>query len=150
MDPAGPERDMGSWKSVSFTQEQQQLFGVDISGEVVDHEQHALALEALSKGPIKAPTMRARPMPRSAAAALVGGAMVSEVSDEVRALVAKVKADFEQIAQAQGRLGAAATFEPVQVLVQVVAGRNFFVKVRCARNCPQISERLTSPAPSPA
>ena len=125
VNPAGPERDKGTWRAISYTQEQQGHFGVDINGEVTDHEQHGNALESLGSERREKP----RPMPNSAAAALVGGAQDSEVDAELRALVARVQDDFERIAREKGRLGDVEEFEPVQVLVQVVTGRNYFVKV---------------------
>ena len=65
---------------------------------------------------------------------MVGGATPGEVTEEVRRVLAEVKAEFEAQAQASGRTGEIPMFEPVAAMTQVVAGLNYFVKVRLAEN----------------
>eukprot|EP00928_Gymnodinium_smaydae_P031046 TRINITY_DN22919_c1_g1_i3.p1 TRINITY_DN22919_c1_g1~~TRINITY_DN22919_c1_g1_i3.p1 ORF type:complete len:1039 (-),score=295.60 TRINITY_DN22919_c1_g1_i3:106-3156(-) len=45
--PAGPEKDNGSWKAVTFSREQQVKFGVDASGTVTDQAKFDRALRDL-------------------------------------------------------------------------------------------------------
>lgn len=46
--PAGPDRDMGGWTAIGFTDAQQAAFGVDVAGEVKDKDVHERALAALA------------------------------------------------------------------------------------------------------
>ena len=61
-----------------------------------------------------------------------GGAEKQEVTQEVKAVVEKVRDAFDEAANAQGmnRMKGASRFEPVDVMTQVVAGVNYFVKVK--------------------
>eukprot|EP00929_Paragymnodinium_shiwhaense_P123175 TRINITY_DN966_c0_g1_i3.p1 TRINITY_DN966_c0_g1~~TRINITY_DN966_c0_g1_i3.p1 ORF type:complete len:278 (+),score=65.19 TRINITY_DN966_c0_g1_i3:107-940(+) len=47
--PAGPEIDMGGWKGISFTEEQQATFGITATGDVLDEAKHKSAVDALKK-----------------------------------------------------------------------------------------------------
>jgi len=49
--PAGPERDMGTWTAVTFSEEQQQHFGVDANGTVLDAARFDRAVSAQKKVP---------------------------------------------------------------------------------------------------
>ena len=64
--------------------------------------------------------------------AAFGGAEKQEVTQEVKAVVEKVRDAFDEAANAQGmnRMKGASRFEPVDVMTQVVAGVNYFVKVK--------------------
>merc|ERR1719198_639437 len=57
--PEGPEKDMGSWKAVTFSEAQQKQFSVDVDGKVLDQEKHTAALQALKESgtppPLKKP-----------------------------------------------------------------------------------------------
>mmetsp|Transcript_137409 Transcript_137409/g.342747 ORF Transcript_137409/g.342747 Transcript_137409/m.342747 type:complete len:256 (-) Transcript_137409:93-860(-) len=44
--PAGPDRDMGSWKAISFSPEQQEQFGINETGDVLDQPKFDAALVA--------------------------------------------------------------------------------------------------------
>jgi len=48
--PQGPEKDMGHWRAVTFSKEQQAKFGVNDMGEVVDKKQFHRAMAALKAG----------------------------------------------------------------------------------------------------
>ena len=53
--PAGGEVDMGGWKAISFTEEQQEQFGIDSTGAVVDKAVHEAALAAVRAGALEVP-----------------------------------------------------------------------------------------------
>ena len=44
--PEGPERDMGTWKAISFSAAQQAQFGVDEAGEILDRPKWEAAIAA--------------------------------------------------------------------------------------------------------
>mmetsp|Transcript_193 Transcript_193/g.281 ORF Transcript_193/g.281 Transcript_193/m.281 type:complete len:80 (+) Transcript_193:92-331(+) len=48
--PAGPEKSMGTYSVITFTQEQQEQFGIDESGKVLDQAKFDAALAALKDG----------------------------------------------------------------------------------------------------
>eukprot|EP00929_Paragymnodinium_shiwhaense_P010594 TRINITY_DN11538_c0_g1_i1.p1 TRINITY_DN11538_c0_g1~~TRINITY_DN11538_c0_g1_i1.p1 ORF type:complete len:132 (+),score=52.23 TRINITY_DN11538_c0_g1_i1:73-468(+) len=48
--PEGPEVDMGTWKAISFTEEQQAKFFVNSKGEVQDQAKHDAAIAEHKKG----------------------------------------------------------------------------------------------------
>ena len=47
VEPEGPDRDMGGWTAISFTQAQQDQFAVDIEGKVLPnrHVHHIAGLQ---------------------------------------------------------------------------------------------------------
>merc|ERR1712060_322315 len=45
--PEGEPQDMGGWKAVTFSKEQQEHFGIDATGQVLDDAKFQAALKAL-------------------------------------------------------------------------------------------------------
>merc|ERR1711972_1210704 len=66
----------------------------------------------------------AQPQPRP------GGSTAVKDLGEVKSIVAKVTAQVEKEFKAAGRKGVLGQLEVVEALSQVVAGRNFFVKIK--------------------
>jgi hypothetical protein len=107
--PQGPEKDMGTWKAISFSPEQQEQFGVDDEGKVQDQAKFDAAIAAL-----KAPAQAAPGA--GEAAADTGGEKkrilhtvlfrLPDVSEEV---YAKMQ---ETIARLGGLEGIAVSFRP--------------------------------------
>lgn len=50
VEPAGPEKNHGTWTSITFSKEQQAQFGVDEEGEILDQAKFDAAIEALGGG----------------------------------------------------------------------------------------------------
>lgn len=48
--PAGPEKDMGSYTCITFSEAQQGQFGIDADGKVLDQAKYDAALAALKEG----------------------------------------------------------------------------------------------------
>lgn len=46
--PEGPQTDMGTWKAITFSKEQQEHFGVDAMGKVVDKAKYDAAIAAMN------------------------------------------------------------------------------------------------------
>ena len=55
---------------------------------------------------------------------------ISGVDDEVKAMVEQLKSKVQEKSQAMGRNGFILELECVEVMTQVVAGVNYFIKVR--------------------
>jgi len=72
---------------------------------------------------------------------MVGGCSPMDSSDErLKEVVTQVIPEFEPMAQAQGRNGMIGPVEIIEAQRQVVAGMNYFVKVRPdARACPSLA-----------
>eukprot|EP00928_Gymnodinium_smaydae_P012568 TRINITY_DN14558_c0_g2_i2.p1 TRINITY_DN14558_c0_g2~~TRINITY_DN14558_c0_g2_i2.p1 ORF type:complete len:224 (+),score=53.97 TRINITY_DN14558_c0_g2_i2:74-673(+) len=149
--PAGQPRSMGSYTVITFTKEQMDQFGCNESGEILDQAKHNAALAAL-----KAPAKVEGASPKSPSSPLSdglkkvgtlccgkdGGSPVAApmrcggtgdenpADDDVRQLIAPLKAEAQQKAQGQGMNAAFSEFEPLSYKTQVVAGMNYFVKVK--------------------
>merc|ERR1711972_239323 len=62
--PGGPDKDMGTWTAISFSPEQQQQFGINDSGEVLDQGRFDAAIQALKATSETAPeTAPVAPVP---------------------------------------------------------------------------------------
>ena len=59
--PEGPERDMGTWKAISFSEAQQAQFGVDEAGEILDRPKWEEAIAALKTAAASEPAPASEP-----------------------------------------------------------------------------------------
>ena len=59
--PEGPERDMGTWKAISFSAAQQAQFGVDEGGEILDRPKWEAAIAALKAAAASEPAPASEP-----------------------------------------------------------------------------------------
>ena len=63
--------------------------------------------------------------------AMCGGASApAAAGGEIQQMVDALRSEAEQLAQAQGWNGIFSAFEAISVLTQVVAGTNYFIKVK--------------------
>eukprot|EP00928_Gymnodinium_smaydae_P012565 TRINITY_DN14558_c0_g1_i1.p3 TRINITY_DN14558_c0_g1~~TRINITY_DN14558_c0_g1_i1.p3 ORF type:complete len:220 (-),score=60.31 TRINITY_DN14558_c0_g1_i1:111-707(-) len=148
--PGGEPKSMGSYTVVTFTKEQQAQFGVSETGEVVNQAQHEAGLKAHKSGGGASPKSPSSPLseglkkvgtlccgkdgegpPGAASEPRVGGVGGGQpADDDVREVLAPLKAEAEQKAQAQGLNAIFSEFEAICYTTQVVAGMNYFVKVK--------------------
>eukprot|EP00928_Gymnodinium_smaydae_P012566 TRINITY_DN14558_c0_g1_i2.p2 TRINITY_DN14558_c0_g1~~TRINITY_DN14558_c0_g1_i2.p2 ORF type:complete len:214 (-),score=35.91 TRINITY_DN14558_c0_g1_i2:111-704(-) len=147
--PGGAPKSMGTYTVVTFTTEQQEQFGINETGEVVDQSKHKAGLAALKGGASspKAPSSplsdglkkvgtlccgkdggSPTPAPEPRIVGGMGGGQPAD--DDVRGVIAPLRAEAEQKAQGQGLNAKFSEFEPICYTTQVVAGMNYFVKVK--------------------
>merc|ERR1712118_100726 len=73
---------------------------------------------------------------------ICGGAGKAEVTDDVRAIVKEMQKDIEKQTQAKGRNGMITDLEVTEVMTQVVAGVNYFVKCKVNKQDEFIMARI--------
>lgn len=80
-------------------------------------------------------------------AGMVGSANKADVDDNVHAIVEKVTPKFKEEATKQGHNGLVEKLEAVEVMKQVVAGTNYFVKVKIHGGSQHAFLRIFVPLP---